>query len=92
MECPEQSLQPVDTIRWRLVVDDRVAHNAARAYVKSTSDRATLEGHLTFFWDETDSWFEEDEQVFVHARGPYKRVDAMHSSRLRGTCAWRLKA
>src|SRR5246127_5574751 len=36
-----------DTIRWRLVVDDRVADNAARAYAKPAGDRAALENHLT---------------------------------------------
>jgi uncharacterized protein (DUF427 family) len=28
-----------------------------------------------------DAWFEEDEQVFVHPRNPYARVDAIRSSR-----------
>jgi uncharacterized protein (DUF427 family) len=28
-----------------------------------------------------DCWFEEDEQVFVHPRNPYVRVDALHSTR-----------
>jgi len=28
-----------------------------------------------------DAWFEEDEQVFVHPRDPYTRVDTVHSSR-----------
>jgi len=28
-----------------------------------------------------DSWFEEDEEVFVHAKDPYKRLDALRSSR-----------
>ncbi|WP_433533202.1 DUF427 domain-containing protein [Micromonospora sp. CA-263727] len=28
-----------------------------------------------------DAWFEEDEQVFVHARNPYARVDALRSTR-----------
>jgi hypothetical protein len=32
MEYLEQSQQPADTIRWRLVVKHRIAHNAARAY------------------------------------------------------------
>jgi uncharacterized protein (DUF427 family) len=33
------------------------------------------------YWDELDAWFEEDEQVFVHPRDPYTRVDTVHSSR-----------
>jgi uncharacterized protein (DUF427 family) len=28
-----------------------------------------------------DAWFEEDEQVFVHPRDPYSRVDALRSTR-----------
>ena len=28
-----------------------------------------------------DHWFEEDDEIFVHARNPYHRVDAVHSSR-----------
>jgi uncharacterized protein (DUF427 family) len=34
MEYLEQSQQAEDTIRWRLVVKDRITHNAARAYIK----------------------------------------------------------
>jgi uncharacterized protein (DUF427 family) len=32
-------------------------------------------------WAAMDSWFEEDEEVFVHPRDPYRRVDALPSSR-----------
>jgi uncharacterized protein (DUF427 family) len=32
-------------------------------------------------WDAVDAWFEEDEQVFVHPRNPYVRVDALRSTR-----------
>jgi uncharacterized protein (DUF427 family) len=81
MECLEQSQQAEDIIRWHLVVKDRITHNAARAYLKPADHLAALEGHLTFFWDQMDAWFEEDEQVFVHPRDPYTRVDTLHSSR-----------
>lgn len=40
-----------------------------------------LEGHLRIAWDAADAWYEEDEQVFVHARDPYVRIDALRSSR-----------
>ncbi|MEV7629621.1 DUF427 domain-containing protein [Actinoplanes sp. NPDC089786] len=39
-----------------------------------------LTGHVTFSWD-TLEWWEEDEQVFVHAWSPYHRVDVLPSSR-----------
>jgi uncharacterized protein (DUF427 family) len=32
-------------------------------------------------WDAPEAWFEEDEQIFVHPRNPYVRVDALRSSR-----------
>jgi uncharacterized protein (DUF427 family) len=32
-------------------------------------------------WDSMDAWFEEDEEVFTHARNPYTRVDILPSSR-----------
>jgi len=38
-------------------------------------------GHVRFAWDALDAWFEEDEQIFVHPRNPYARVDAVRSSR-----------
>ena len=28
-----------------------------------------------------DAWFEEDEEVFVHARDPYRRVESLQTSR-----------
>jgi uncharacterized protein (DUF427 family) len=69
------------TLRWDLAVNGRVAECAARAYASRDSDRSALEGHLTFYWDQIESWFEEDEEVFVHPRDPYTRVDTVHSSR-----------
>ena len=38
-------------------------------------------GTVRFDWDALDAWFEEDEEVFVHARSPYTRVDALRSTR-----------
>ncbi|MEU6091948.1 DUF427 domain-containing protein [Streptomyces sp. NPDC047085] len=39
-----------------------------------------LHGTARFEWGALDSWFEEDEPVFVHPRSPYSRVDALRSS------------
>ena len=40
-----------------------------------------LAGMVRFEWAALDAWFEEDEQVFVHPRNPYARVDALRSTR-----------
>ena len=38
-------------------------------------------GRWRFVWSSIDHWFEEDEEIFVHPRSPYVRVDAIPSSR-----------
>lgn len=40
-----------------------------------------IAGHYAFVWKTMDHWFEEDEEVFVHARDPYTRIDIVNSSR-----------
>ena len=40
-----------------------------------------LDGYVTIPWDSLDHWFEEDEEMFVHPRDPFVRVDALNSSR-----------
>jgi len=52
---------------------------AGRRYVESTIPG--LVGMVRFDWDALEAWFEEDEQVFVHPRSPYVRVDALRSTR-----------
>ncbi len=52
---------------------------AARVMTESAIDG--LSGTVRFEWDALDAWFEEDEQVFVHPRSPYVRVDALRSNR-----------
>jgi uncharacterized protein (DUF427 family) len=51
------------------------------AHVYGEDALAGLQGMVRFEWDALDAWFEEDEQVFVHPRNPYSRVDALRSTR-----------
>jgi uncharacterized protein (DUF427 family) len=69
------------TARWNLQVGDRSAANAGWSYVDPGPERAALAGHVAFYWNRLDAWFEEDDEVFVHPRDPYARVDVLHSSR-----------
>ncbi len=48
-------------------------------YIASDLDGVT--GTVRFDWAALDSWFEEQEEVFVHPRNPYTRVDALRSDR-----------
>lgn len=40
-----------------------------------------LGGYYAFVWNTMDHWFEEEEEVFVHPRDPYTRIDILPSSR-----------
>ncbi|MBV9337518.1 MAG: DUF427 domain-containing protein, partial [Solirubrobacterales bacterium] len=40
-----------------------------------------LAGYVTVAWDAIDHWYEEDEEVFVHPRDPFVRIDTLKSSR-----------
>jgi uncharacterized protein (DUF427 family) len=53
---------------------------AAHLYTHSPIEGITGTVHID--WAALDSWFEEDEQVFVHPRNPYARVDALRSTRM----------
>jgi uncharacterized protein (DUF427 family) len=62
---------------WNLTVNGSQVERAAYHY----PHQSDLEGYLTLQWHKMDRWFEEEEEVFVHARDPFKRVDVMPSSR-----------
>jgi uncharacterized protein (DUF427 family) len=65
--------------RHGLRVGDVVRPGAARVYVEGSTPE--LVDHVRFDWAALDTWLEEDEEVFVHPRNPYTRVDAVRSSR-----------
>ena len=79
-EQHEQKLSRGTARRHALQVGEIVRPAALRIY----GDDATVEGlagRARFEWDSLDACFEEDEQVFVHPRDPYTRVDALRSTR-----------
>jgi uncharacterized protein (DUF427 family) len=53
-------------------------HRPGAAWIQLTG---ALRDTARFDWKALDAWFEEDEEVFVHPRNPYTRVDAIRSSR-----------
>jgi uncharacterized protein (DUF427 family) len=57
----------------------REAPGAAVRYEQSPFEE--IRDAIRLDWHSMDAWFEEDEQVFTHARDPYTRVDILASSR-----------
>jgi uncharacterized protein (DUF427 family) len=70
-----------DASHYDVVVGDRRARNAVWAYPAPIDSVAELKDYVAFYWNAVDAWYEEDDEVFVHARDPYHRVDVLSSSR-----------
>ncbi|HWE61311.1 MAG TPA: DUF427 domain-containing protein, partial [Chloroflexota bacterium] len=75
--CPYKG----DARYWSIRVADRVAENAVWNYPAPIPSGPAIGDFAAFYWDRVDAWFEEDEEVFVHPRDPYHRVDILESSR-----------
>jgi uncharacterized protein (DUF427 family) len=57
---------------------DETIIDTVRTYMRADGG---LDDYVALRWHEFDHWFEEDQEVFVHARDPYKRIDILASSR-----------
>ena len=66
---------------WTLTVGDRTEENIMWSYRDPYEEMLAVKDYVAFYWDRMDSWWEEDEEVFKHARDPKKRVDVMLSHR-----------
>ena len=66
---------------WSIKVGDKISEHAAWSYLTPKPVAQDIEGYISFYWSKTDAWFEEETEIFVHARDPYRRVDAIPSSR-----------
>ena len=66
---------------WTIRVGDKTAENAVWGYPEPYDEVALIQDFLALYWDRVDHWYEEDEEIFVHPRDPYKRVDVVASSR-----------
>ncbi|MGH3649309.1 MAG: DUF427 domain-containing protein [Acidimicrobiia bacterium] len=66
-----------DATQYRVEVNG--SEGTAYSYKEPKLDE--LGGYYAFVWNTMDHWFEEDEEVFVHARNPYTRIDILPSGR-----------
>jgi uncharacterized protein (DUF427 family) len=66
---------------WTVRAGGKVAENAVWGYPEPIDGAPDISGYRAFYFGRLDAWCEEDEEVFVHPRDPYHRVDAMPTSR-----------
>ena len=65
-----------------VVVNGKTAGDAVWIY-EDPNDAApdNLRDYVALKWEPMDRWMEEDEEVRIHPRDPYHRIDICHSSR-----------
>jgi len=68
-----------DTVHYTVKAGGTELVDAAWQYPDSPLEE--LRDHVRFDWNALDTWFEEDEEIYVHPRSPYARVDILPSSR-----------
>nr|WP_308200283.1 DUF427 domain-containing protein [Kibdelosporangium philippinense] len=68
-----------DATLYTVKAGGKEAVDAARVYLDSPLEE--LRDLVRFDFAAMDAWFEEDEEIYVHPRDPYKRVDVLSSSR-----------
>jgi len=66
---------------WNIKVGETIAEKAAWTYSNPPDEWEMIKDFIAFEWGKMDSWYEEEEEVFVHLRDPYHRVDVLDSSR-----------
>jgi uncharacterized protein (DUF427 family) len=76
--CPKKGDASYYTIRVR----DRVVENGAWHYPDPIPDAPpALKGLIAFYFGRMDRWLEEDEEIGVHPRDPYHRIDLLATDR-----------
>ncbi|HZO76904.1 MAG TPA: DUF427 domain-containing protein [Solirubrobacteraceae bacterium] len=75
--CPKKG----DASYFTLRAGDRVVENGAWYYPAPIEDAPPIKDLIAFYFDRLDRWLEEDEEIDVHPRDPYHRIDVLRSDR-----------
>lgn len=75
--CPRKGDASYHTIR----AGAQVVDAGAWYYPDPLDGTPPIKDLIAFYWNRMDHWYEEDEEVFVHPRDPYHRVDVVRSER-----------
>jgi uncharacterized protein (DUF427 family) len=77
IQCPLKG----EASYWTVRSGGRSAGNAAWSFAQPLPGAGAIKDHFAFDWPAMDKWMEEDEELYKHARDPFKRVDALPSRR-----------
>jgi uncharacterized protein (DUF427 family) len=76
-KCPTKG----EASYYSIKLGERLVKNGAWYYPDPIEGAAPIAGMIAFYWDRVDRWLEEDEEIFVHPRDPYHRIDVLSSDR-----------
>jgi uncharacterized protein (DUF427 family) len=76
--CPKKG----EASYWTIRAGETVVDAGAWYYPEPLAGAEFLRDLVAFYFDRMDHWYEEDEEIFVHPRDPYHRVDAVASDRV----------
>ncbi len=75
--CPKKGKASYYTIQ----AGGQTVESGAWYYPDPLPDAAFIEGLVAFYFDRMGRWLEEDEEIGVHPRDPYHRVDVLGTTR-----------
>jgi uncharacterized protein (DUF427 family) len=75
--CPKKG----DASYYTIVAGDNVLEAGAWYYPDPLESVRPIKDLIAFYWDRMDRWLEEDEEVFIHPRDPYHRIDFRRTDR-----------
>lgn len=67
---------------WTARLGYRVVEDVLWTYETPYLEASALRGYVALNWRKVDHWYEEDEEIFLHARDPKRRVDVVASKRI----------
>jgi len=76
-QCPVKG----EASYWSLTAGGKSAETAVWSYTEPLPAASAIADHYAFEWPKMDKWMEEEEELYIHPRDPYKRVDALPSAR-----------
>ena len=76
-ECPYKGVAS----HYSLNTGVTLVQDAGWRYLEPVKGCPPIAEYMGFYWSKMDHWYEEDEEIFVHARDPFRRVDCLPSSR-----------
>jgi uncharacterized protein (DUF427 family) len=72
-------LKKGDASYWDITSNDKVIENSAWSYENPISGAEKLAGYIAFYFKMMDHWYEDEDEIFVHPKDPFVRIDVRRS-------------